>query len=80
MAKPGSGPGICEHRASLMWSTVSEVYAVMIQPAPVGQVVVAEPQTDQGQNNERFAVRKINGVLAYENRGPISTLYWVAKC
>jgi len=51
----------------------------MIQPAPVGQVVVAEPQTDQGQNNERFAVRKINGVLAYENRGPISTLYWVAR-
>jgi hypothetical protein len=62
-----------------MWSTVGELYPVMIQPAPVGQVVVAETQTDQGQNNDRFPVQKINGALAYENRGPISTLYWVAR-
>ena len=61
-----------------MWSTIGEVYPVFI-PAPVGQTMVAEPQTSQREVTERFAVRKINGVLAYENRGPISTLYWVAK-
>ena len=61
-----------------MWSTIGEVYPVFI-PAPVGQTMVAEPQTFQREVTERFAVRKINGVLAYENRGPISTLYWVAK-
>ena len=62
-----------------MWSTVGEVYPVFM-PAPVGNTIVAEPQTSQREVTERFAVRKINGVLAYENRGPISTLYWVARC
>ena len=62
-----------------MWSTVGELYPVMIQPAPVGQVILVEPQTHQG-DDVRFPVQKINGALAYENRGPISTLYWVARC
>jgi hypothetical protein len=49
-------------------------------PAPVGQTIVAEPQTSQREVTERFSVAKVTGVVAYENPRFISTLHWVAKC
>jgi hypothetical protein len=62
-----------------MWSTVGEVCPVFM-PAPVGQTIVAEPQTSQREVTERFSVAKVTGVVAYENPRFISTLHWVAKC
>ena len=62
-----------------MWSTIGEVYPVTIQPTAAGQVIVVEPKTSQGENDLRFSVHKITGALAYENRGPISTLLWVTR-
>ena len=64
-----------------MWSTVSEVYPVfMPTAAPVGQTLVAEPQTSQREVTERFSVAKVTGIVAYTDRGPMSTLHWVARC
>ena len=62
-----------------MWSTIGEVYPVFM-PAPVGQTLVAEPQTSQREVTERYSVAKVTGVVAYTDRGPLSTLHWVAKC
>jgi len=64
-----------------MWSTVSEVYPVfMPTAAPVGQTLVAEPQTSQREVTERYSVTKVTGVVAYTDRGAMSTLHWVARC
>jgi len=49
-------------------------------PAPVGQTIVAEPQTSQREVTERYSVTKVTGIVAYTDRGPMSTLHWVAKC
>lgn len=62
-----------------MWSTIGEVYPVFM-PAPVGQTIVAEEQTSQREVTERYSVAKATGVVAYTDRGPMSTLHWVAKC
>ena len=62
-----------------MWSTIGEVYPVFI-PAPVGQTIVAEPQTSQREVTERYSVTKVTGVVAYTDRGAMSTLHWVARC
>jgi len=62
-----------------MWSTIGEVYPVFM-PAPVGQTIVAEPQTSQREVTERFSVAKVTGIVAYKDRGAMSTLHWVAKC
>ena len=63
-----------------MWSTIGEVYPVFMPAAPIGQTLVAEPQTSQREVTERFSVAKVTGVVAYENPRFISTLHWVAKC
>ena len=62
-----------------MWSSVTEIYPV-IAPlyAPVGQVLLVEPQVEDV--SERYAVKRITGVIAYKQYGPLSTLHWVAKC
>ena len=60
-----------------MWSTIGEVYPVF---APVGQTIVAEPQTERKDVTERYSVTKVTGVVAYTDRGPMSTLHWVARC
>jgi len=62
-----------------MWSTIGEVYPVFM-PAPVGQTLVAEPQTSQREVTERYSVTKVTGVVAYTDRGAMSTLHWVARC
>ena len=49
-------------------------------PAPVGQTLVAEPQTSQREVTERYSVTKVTGVVAYTDRGAMSTLHWVARC
>ena len=48
--------------------------------APIGQTLVAEPQTSQREVTERFSVAKVTGIVAYTDRGPMSTLHWVARC
>jgi len=48
--------------------------------APVGQTLVAEPQTSQREVTERYSVTKVTGIVAYTDRGAMSTLHWVAKC
>ena len=63
-----------------MWSTVSEVYPVFMPAAPIGQTLVAEPQTSQREVTERFSVAKVTGIVAYKDRGPMSTQHWVARC
>jgi len=63
-----------------MWSTVSEVYPVFMPTAPIGQTLVAEPQTERKDVTERYSVQRITGVVAYRQHGPLSTLHWVAKC
>ena len=62
-----------------MWSTIGEVYPVFM-PAPVGQTLVAEPQTSQREVIERYSVAKVTGIVAYTDRGAMSTLHWVARC
>jgi len=49
-------------------------------PAPVGQTIVAEEQTSQREVTERYSVTKVTGIVAYTDRGPMSTLHWVSKC
>lgn len=63
-----------------MWSTVSEVYPVFMPAAPIGQTLVAEPQTERKDVTERYSVAKVTGIVAYKDRGAMSTLHWVAKC
>jgi len=48
--------------------------------APIGQTLVAEPQTERKDVTERYSVQRITGVVAYRQHGPLSTLHWVAKC
>ena len=48
--------------------------------APIGQTLVAEPQTSQREVTERYSVTKVTGVVAYTDRGAMSTLHWVARC
>mgnify|MGYP001295502606 FL=1 len=48
--------------------------------APIGQTLVAEPQTSQREVTERFSVAKVTGIVAYTDRGAMSTLHWVARC
>jgi len=62
-----------------VWSTIGEVYPVFM-PAPVGQTLVAEPQTSQREVTERYSVAKVTGIVAYKDRGAMSTLHWVARC
>jgi len=62
-----------------VWSTIGEVYPVFM-PAPVGQTIVAEEQTSQREVTERYSVTKVTGIVAYTDRGPMSTLHWVSKC
>jgi len=45
--------------------------------APAGQTHIIEPKTD---DHIRYSVQRITGVIAYKQHGPLSTLYWVAKC
>jgi len=63
-----------------MWSTIGEVYPVYVSAtiAPVGQVLINEPQTTDV--TERYSVQRITGIVAYKQHGPMSTLHWVAKC
>ena len=45
--------------------------------APAGQGHIIEPRTE---NNERYTVQRITGIVAYKRHIPLSTLHWVAKC
>ena len=46
--------------------------------APPGQVLVNEPQAQD--DVERYSIAKVTGIVAYRDRGPMSTLHWVARC
>ena len=72
--RPPSKP-VKKPKKKQMWSTVGEVYPVFM-PAPVGQTIVAEPQTSQREVNERYSVAKVTGIDAYKQR-PISQNFWV---
>jgi len=48
--------------------------------APIGQTLIAEPQTERKDVTERYSVAKVTGIVAYKDRGAMSTLHWVARC
>ena len=62
-----------------MWSSPLELYPVHVSSlAPTGMAYVIEPQVSTRQNVERYSVIQVSNITAYEQRGPMSTLLWVA--
>ena len=53
------------------------LYPMHLSPtlAPQGQAQVIEPQL-RG-NEDRYSVMRSQGIEAYKQRGPVSTLLWV---
>jgi hypothetical protein len=62
-----------------MWSSPLELYPVHVSSlAPTTMAYVIEPQVSTRQNVERYSVVQVSNITAYEQRGPMSTLLWVA--
>lgn len=62
-----------------MWITPTEAYPVNPLLAPIGQTLVIEPQTVKRDVAERMSIQRITGIASYQQRGPLSTLHWIAK-